>query len=175
MDYAIILTFDAKTESVFNELVEKLTEAQPQNYIQEHNIPPHVTIAYFCTEHIEKVAQKIDANISLFPAGNVTWASLGAFVPKVLFASPVLDAYLQNACVTANELVEDITEAGDEGHYLPNQWAPHTALVCQANQEELTKAFDTAARHFTPLSGTAEHMILAQCNPYKELKTWALS
>ena len=175
MEYAITLNFDAKTEASFNALVEQLTEAQPRNYMQEHNIPPHVTIAFFCTEHIEDVAQKLDANISLFPAGNVTWASLGAFVPKVLFAAPVLDDYLQNACVTANRLVEDITEVGDEGHYRPNQWVPHTALVCQANREELTKAFDIAARHFTPLSGTACRMILAQCSPYKELKTWALS
>ena len=175
MEYAIILTFDAKTESTFNELVEKLAEAQPQNYMKEHSIPPHVTIAYFCTEHIEEVAQKLDANISLFPAGNVTWASLGAFVPKVLFAAPVLDEYLQTACAAANQLVADITEVGDDGHYLPNQWVPHTALLYRTEQDELTKAFDIAARHFTPLSGTACRLILAQCNPYKELKTWALS
>jgi len=175
MEYAIILTFDAKTESTFNELVEKLAEAQPQNYMKEHSIPPHVTIAFFCTEHIEEVAQKLDANIALFPAGNVTWASLGAFVPKVLFAAPVLDEYLQNACITANRLVEDITEVGDEGHYLPNQWVPHTALVCRANQKELAKAFDIASRHFTPLSGTACHLVLARCNSYKEFKTWSLS
>ena len=174
MEYAITLNFDINTENTFNALVEQLTEAQPRNYMQEHKIPPHVTIAFFCTEHIEEVAQKIDANSSLFPAGNVAWASLGAFVPKVLFAAPVLDEYLQNACATANKLVENIAEVGDEGHYLPNQWVPHTALVCQATQEELTKAFDIATRHFTPLSGTAERMILAQCSPYKELKTWAL-
>jgi len=174
MEYAITLNFDAKTETAFNKLVEKLTEAQPQNYALEHNIPPHVTIAFFCTEHIDKVAEKLDANIALFSTGTVTWASLGSFVPKVLFAAPVLDDYLRNACVTANRLVQNISEVGDEGHYLPNQWVPHTALLYRASQDELTKAFDIAARHFTPINGTSNRLILAQCSPYKELKTWAL-
>jgi hypothetical protein len=85
-------------------------------------------IAFFQTEQIGQIIETINDNIRGIPAGEIVWASLGAFVPQCIFAAPVMTEYLQNACVNANRLVAPFSRQGDGGHYLPGQWVPHAAL-----------------------------------------------
>jgi hypothetical protein len=42
------------------------------------------------------------------------------------------------------------------------------------NGDQLKTAFETALKHFNAISGRSSRLALAECSPYKELKTWNL-
>lgn len=180
MDYAIILCFDNATETKFIEIINAIAHSGVNNYILDSKIPPHITISYFTAERINDIVYVLDSHYSDFitkdhnTPGDIIWASLGAFVPEVLFAAPVLNEYLTNACAMANKLVEPLSDIGDGGHYLPNRWVPHTTLAVSLTQDDLKTAFDKALELFSALSGRVNRLILAECDPYKEVKVWSL-
>ncbi len=91
-----------------------------------------------------------------------------------MFAAPTFTEYLHNLNIEINNLIQNITIPGDEGHYLANQWVPHTAIAVRLTKEELMISLGTATSMFTPFGGRAEKLFLAECNPYKEIATWEL-
>jgi len=157
------------------DIINAIANTEVNKYMIDTKIPPHITISFFCTEEIGKIQSMLDNHYSDFTVGNVTWASLGVFVPNVLFAAPVMNEYLLKACETANQLVKQFADIADDGHYLPNQWVPHTTLATKLNPDELKIAFNTALQHFSAFTGICNRLTLAQCNPFKKLKTWDLT
>ena len=174
MDYAICLLFDNATETVFTNIINAIADGGTERYMADTKIPPHITLAFFQTEQIERIIEMLTDNISTFPTSDIIWASLGAFIPQCIFAAPVMTEYLQNACVNANCLVAPFSKPGDGGHYLPNQWVPHTALSVKLNPDGLKTAFDIAIQHFSFLHGRSTRLMLAECNPFKEVRVWDL-
>ena len=177
MDYAIALYFDKATADYFCNIINAIARSGGNNYMVDTKIPPHITISFFCAEkieQIEKIKNELDNNLADFTAGDVIWTSLGIFVPAVIFAAPVLSEYLLNACINANKIVEPFSEVGDYGHYLPFNWVPHTALAVKLDQAGLKTAFDIASQQFNPISGRINRLVLAECNPYKEIAIWDL-
>ena len=174
IDYAIILCFDSDTESKFNRIIESIAGRGISSYMTDIKIPPHITLSCFRTENIETIVNKLDGCVPGFKPGNITWASLGAFVPNVLFAAPVLNEQLLNACININRLIKPFSTAGDNGHYLPYQWVPHTALAVKLSNGELKKAFDIVAEQFVPINGKSNRILIAECNPFKAIKIWNL-
>jgi hypothetical protein len=140
----------------------------------ETKIPPHISIACFSTNLIEPIIDMISENLSTFKTGKIAWPSLGMFPPGILFAAPVLNEYLQNACIDANRLVEPLSAVGERGLYLPYNWVPHTTLACQLGENGLIKAVDAALGQFSFIAGKTNRLQLAVCNPYIEVKTWDL-
>ena len=76
--------------------------------------------------------------------------------------------------INANRLVAPFSQPVDEGYYLPNQWVPHTALSVKLNPAGMKMAFDIAMQHFSFLRGRSTRLILAECNPFKEVWVWDL-
>ena len=174
MDYAIILCFDSDTDNYFQNIINSIADSGVSSYMTDKKIPPHITLAFFCTEKIDRVIDELDKRISDFKTGDITWASLGAFVPHALYSAPVLNEYLLNACINANHMVEPFSTVGDNGHYLPYQWVPHTSLAVQLDNERLKKAFYIASQQFTAINGKSNRLLLAECNPYTKIKSWDL-
>jgi len=174
MTYAAGLYFDRASDEKFRRLIRRIAQSGANPYMLNHNIPPHVTLACVCANQPQPILDRLERKLAQFRRGDLFWASLGVFVPAVLYAAPVTNAYLLdlNACV--NRLLEPVSSAGENGYYLPNQWVPHTALAVQMNREELRLALDAATDDFAAFGGKAEKLFLAQCDPYVELKTWEL-
>jgi len=179
MDCAIILCFDKDTESRFKKIIEAIAAGGAGSCMTDAKIPPHITIAGFSTENAEAIIEQLDAHSSCFRAGNIVWPSLGAFVPRVLFAAPVLNEYLLKACIDANRLIAPFSIVGDNGFYLPYNWVPHTTLATHLDHDGLKRAFDVAARQFSFISGRSDRLVLVDCSPsnavFKEIKTWEVS
>ncbi|MCL2109582.1 MAG: hypothetical protein FWH20_09605 [Oscillospiraceae bacterium] len=175
MEYAIIMGFEKCIEDKFNTIIKSIFDNDISSYMTDNEIPPHITLALFNTDRIEKIITEIDKRISSFNTSGVAWASLGAFVPHTLFAAPVMNEYLQNANVDINSWIEPFSNPGDNGHYLPFQWVPHTSLAVKLNNNELKKAFEIATENFSFIYGKSNRLMLAECNPYRLLKTWELS
>jgi len=175
MNYAIGLYFDHASEDKFSCLIRQIAQSGVNSYMLEQEIPPHITLACICAEQSQPMINRLDKNIAKFCRGDVFWASLGIFMPAVLFAAPVMNEYLLDFNASINRLLEPLGSVGENGYYLPNQWVPHTALALKMNRDELKSALDTVVDSFAAFGGKAERLFLAQCDPYVELKTWNLS
>lgn len=103
MDYAIALYFDPVTEAKFNNIINAIAESGINRYMVDTKIPPHITLSFFDTNQIDTVINELDNHYNDFSSENVKWASIGVFVPQVLFAAPVLNEYLLDACIKANQ------------------------------------------------------------------------
>lgn len=175
MEYAIGLYFDKDSESKFNNLIQNMVQGGVNNCMLEHKITPHTTLANVSAEDATEIIKSLDKNIACIYSGEIFWASIGVFMPLVIYAAPVLNEYLSGLNVQINNLLKTVTETGRNGFYLPYQWVPHTALAVKMNQDELKIAFNIVTNEFVAFGGVAERLFLAQCNPFKELKTWELS
>ena len=173
MDYAVVLYFDEETELYFNRISSAIEGSDISNY--KPKVFPHITIADFHTEKISTIISAIEHNISIFEAGDVTWASLGSFVPSVLFAAPVFNEYLLNSCTSINNLIKPFAPHCGYGHYLPFQWVPHTTLASRLDSDSLRNAFNAASQIFTTTTGKCTKLSIVQCSPIKEIKTWHLT
>lgn len=176
MDYAFILCFDEKTELSFNTLIELIAESGVSQYMVDAKIPPHISLDCFSTDNIQPIVNALDEHIACFTAGGIVWPSLGMFVPNVLFAAPVLNEYLLNACININRLVQPLSTVGEKGFYLPYQWVPHTTLALQLDNDGLQKAIAIVSKQFSFITGRTNRLKLVayKFKPYKEIKTWDL-
>lgn len=177
MEYALMLCFDQNTEAHFKNIITSISDSGVSSHMVDANIPPHITIATFDTENIDTVASEIDKNITNFKADNVVWVSLGTFIPSTLFAAPVMNEYLLNACISANTAIKAFSTYGEMGRqYVPYNWVPHTTLAINLTKDMLKKAFNIASQKFTPVMGKCNRLLLAEwkSNPYEIVETWNL-
>ena len=174
MDYAIVLYFDEETEAYFTDIIASIAHSGASNYMIDSKVIPHITIADFHTEKLDSVVSALDNNISDFKSGDVIWASLGSFVPRALFAAPVMNGFLYNSCTHINKIIKPLAPHCGYGHYLPSQWVPHTTLASRLDSDGLSKAFDVALQKFSVVKGKCIKVALIQCSPVKEIKTWNL-
>ena len=174
MDYAVVLYFDKETESYFRDVIVSIAESGVGNYMIENKVIPHITIADFHTENIDNIKNALEKCSSDFKPGDVIWASLGSFVPHVLFAAPVMNEYLLNSCVTINRIIKPLASHCGNGQYLPFQWVPHTTLASRLDSESLSMAFKIALQRFSATKGKCCKISLLQCSPVQEIKTWDL-
>ena len=174
MDYAVVLYFDKETETYFHDIIVSIAESGASNYMIDNKVIPHITIADFHTENIDNVINALEKGISDFKQGDVIWASLSSFVPRVLFAAPVMNEYLLNACVAINRIIKPLAPHCGNGQYLPFQWVPHTTLASRLDSESLSMAFNIASQRFSAIKGQCNKISLIQCSPVQEIKTWDL-
>jgi len=175
MDYAIVLYFNDESEAKFNVLIEQVAR-KTNNYMIDNKIPPHITISMFSTSDINKAEHVVSSHIHEFKEltqCELLWVSIGAFVPQVLFAAPVMNQQLINACEMINRFLEPEIDSLNR-YYQFNSWVPHTTLATKMTKDELICAVEVASLKFTPLSGYVNRIALARCNPYKELRVWKL-
>ncbi len=175
MDYAVVLYFDDVTESKIQSLINNAASFCGNRYMLDVKIPPHVTICAVKSDEEDLLVKEAGELADRLKGGGVCWASIGVFNPNVLFLSPVLNRYLLSACELANEKMLSVAEAGDNGHYLPYKWVPHTAIATKLSGEELISAFGALQKEFAPIVGKVNRVAIARCNPYKELKIWNLT
>ena len=175
MEYAVVLYFDQHTQARLTQIMQEIVSEGANDYMLAHKIPPHITLSTFrCTRRAPMQAM-VERCAHELTSGTVAWISLGAFVPSVLFASPVQNEYLLDACKSVNDRLASMADVQGYGYSVPYRWVPHTSLAVRLTHEELCGGFATAARHFSPLVGTADRLALVACNPYKEIKAWPLA
>ena len=174
MEYAIGLLFDEVTENRFNNIIRQ-TALKGISYMLDNQIAPHITIAGISTEHPQSIIDLIDNNVFNFNSGDIFWATIGVFIPQVIFAAPVLNEYLHNFNIRINELLKTVGSSENNRFYLPYNWIPHTTIALKMSLHELRLAFDVIMSEFKAFGGTTDRLILVPGDPSLEvIKTWML-
>ncbi len=174
MLYAAVLCFDREAATRIEGMMHTAAAHTGNSYLLDIAMPPHITVASFESDSDDDILRATDACVAGLSRGCITWTSVGSFCPRVLYVAPILDAYLRHACEHVNRVMRDFP-VGDGGHYLPDHWVPHTTVATRLDHAQLVAAFEAVTRDFTPLSGVAQTLCIARCNPFTTLKTYALT
>ncbi len=108
------------------------------------------------------------------PQGTVSFVSIGALLPYVLYVTPVLNTYLQELSQQICSSVSQIADVRVSRFYRPMQWLPHVTLGKTLTKEQLQTAFAVMQERFVPFDGKVVSLGLAKTNPHEDLWTLAL-
>ena len=190
--YLITAYFDDATNRKLQQLIDGIAKSSGNNFMPEHNVPPHLTISAFETKTPDRLVSVMDNLRDNMYRGEVQFVSIGIFLPYVMYATPVLDDYLHNMAVEVynsinqisgndNEVSkEDVNKDGlDNGHdsstvnvnkyYNPSKWFPHVTLGKTLDKEQIRAAFSYIQNHFVPFTGEIVELGLARTNPHEDI------
>lgn len=173
LEYAIVLHLDNKSAEQIQKIIEYVANCTENDYMTSNHILPHITIADFKADSdndINGVTADIAASLHKF---DIPIVSVGIFNPYVVFAAPVMNESLLNACKTANQILR---QKGIECNrmYTPYNWVPHISLAVKLDEASVKKAVNAAIEKFQPVMAVAQKLSVAVCNPYREIKTFDL-
>ncbi|MBO5159829.1 MAG: hypothetical protein J6B94_09635 [Lachnospiraceae bacterium] len=173
--YLISIYFDQRTDETVSSYMKQIAKHTGNTVMVDEKVPPHITVAAFW-EDSESRARKIFDNIAQqCNIGKLCWASVGCFLPHVIYIAPVLNEYLHQLSVISNKEITCQQHVRIEARYQPFQWFPHTTLAKKLTQEEMRCAFEVMQKQFGSLEGYAVKIGLAKTNPYTNLAVFNLN
>ncbi len=175
MDYAIVLYMSSEKSAIIKGMINELAIKCGSDYCL--NIVPHITISAFIADDEEAVKAETEKLSKKLKKDEIRIASIGAFIPYVLYLAPIVDSYLIESCKIANETMLSIAEIGNKGRYTPHNWVPHMAVAQKMDREGLYRGFEALSEAFSPFSAAIDKMALIKWeedNPYQELAVYDL-
>ena len=173
--YLVSCYFDKKTEERILQYIRQIAKTTGNGYMIENHVPAHMTISAFETKQESEAIKALGKIVTNLQQGTLQWASVGVFLPYVLFISPVYNSYLHELMVKVYEAILPIEDISIRSCYQPFQWLPHTTVAKKLSKDEMTKAFEVLQKSFGMFEGRITRIGLAKTNPYQDLMSWDLS
>lgn len=167
--YLVSIYFDEKTNNRMQSYIKQVAKRSGNTFMTENKVPPHLTISAFEARDEKAVLALLEKKKEMLQGGELTWCSVGAFFPHVIYAALVLNEYLQSLSEKLYELLIEIDGINIHRCYRPMQWFPHTTIGKKLSREEMLAAFQVMQEQFGMFSGSAVRIGLARTNPYEEL------
>lgn len=170
--YLVSIYFDNNTDKKIRQYMNRVAEVSGNQYMIEGQVPPHITISAFETKQESKVIEQLDKMAQELKRGTLQWASVGVFLPYVIFLAPVLNEYLHDLSVKVYDSIVDVEGITISRFYQPLQWMPHTTVAKKLTEEEMSVAFKVLQKSFRMFSGEVTRIGVAKTNPYQEIINW---
>ena len=168
--YLISAYFDDKSTKALQRLIDEVCTATGNDFMIRNQVPPHLTLCAF-EQRSDDVAKKLFAEIKeKLSFEEIEIASIGAFLPYVLFAQAVTNEYLFNLNGSIARVLEKYEDTIINRFYKPYAWMPHITLGKTLEQEQMQKAFDVLQKNFTPFKAEINSFGLAKPNPHKDIE-----
>ena len=103
--YLVSLYFDEKTNKTIQGYINKVAEKTGNTFMIDGNVPPHITVSAFETKCEEACVTMLGNIVTQIETGRLQWASVGTFLPYVIYIAPVLNNYLQGMIETIYDVV----------------------------------------------------------------------
>lgn len=173
--YAIVLYFDDTTNKIIGNMIERIATLSGNSYMLDINIPPHVTLGCFFSDEQANLHERVESYVKSVSPFEMTFNTIGAFEPYVLFASPVKDECLTQLNDSLYKLLLNDYEPAENANYLPDRWMPHCSLAVRLDAEQFAKAKAIESEIDLPFTAQVTKIALAKCNPYNEVATWEIA
>lgn len=173
--YAIALYFDKVSADTLQGIINNVALISNNNYMIDVNIPPHITIGSFLSDECSGIMTIMEDFVKHLVAFDVEFDKINAFEPRVLFASPIKDAYLMRYNRLVHDLFSKHFMPADNEYYTPDKWIPHCALAVKLDKAQFKKAMTIQKNIDFPIIANVQKIALARCNPYKEIKVWEIN
>lgn len=172
--YLISIYFDKNTEYKIKSYMKQIAKNTGNQMMLEGKIPPHITVSAFHADSLECAEVIFERICKQVKAGNIQWVSVAAFLPQVIYLSPVLNEYLQRLSETIYKEVMQMETAEPRGYYQPYRWMPHATLAKHLEKEQMKTAFEIMQNQFGPFESRVTKIGLAETNPYTDLAVFEL-
>ncbi len=167
--YLISAYFDDESNNRIQQYINQMAKKTGNTYMLDGKVPPHITISSFEAKDIGQVIPLLAQTVSGLQQGTIHWTSVSAFLPYVLYLSPVLNAYLHGLSAEITSCLEQFDEVRVSPYYQPFSWMPHTTIGKTLSKEEMQVAFEVLQHQFGPFEGKITKLGLAKTNPYEDI------
>lgn len=167
--YLISVYFDEKTNRILERYISQIAQATGNTFMTANRVPPHMTVSAIEAKSVEAIQPAFESLLEKLSGGPVQFVSVGQLLPYVFYATPVLNAYLQDLSNQVYEAVKDIDETRVSNYYKPMSWLPHVTLGKTLDKEQMRIAFQVLQERFSPFEGTVTEMGLAKVNPHEDV------
>ena len=179
--YLISLYLDNDADENISRFIKKVASATGNTFMTDNNVPPHITIAAFEARNDKiaaRVFEKVYANIltRLDVLSNrekdctdITYVSVGMFLPYVLYITPVLNEYLHTICASIYDVISHEEGILPNKYYEPFSYLPHTTIGKKLSEEEMKMAIDIMRNSFVPFLAKIKRIGLAKPNPHRDI------
>ena len=163
--YLISVYFDDKSNKIISDYINKIAQKTENTFMTDNHVPPHLTIMSI-EEKLTEMMEKLERYLT---KGQIQLVSVGALLPYVLYAVPVLNLYLEDMIEQVHDMLKDIPEVRMSRYYQPMQWLPHITLGKKLSKEQMKEAFEVMQEQFVPMEVTVAEIGLAKTNPHQDL------
>lgn len=169
MMYLITAYFDEKTNRRIQKYIDCAAAKSENTFMLDAKVPPHLTLSAFETRQETQAIQALEKLSARLNCGSLTWCSVGAFLPHVLYITPIYNEYLQDLSLKIYENLNCLDDVKISPLYRPMQWFPHTTIGKKLTKDEMLTAFCTLQDHFAVFKGQITHIGLSKPNPHVDL------
>ncbi len=168
--YLISAYFDNKSNEIMQKLINDIAATTGNLFMIENHVPPHITISSIEARHESVLIPGFDRLSPKLYSGTINFVSIGQFFPYVLFASPVVNLYLDNLSKIIFDEFKDVSETEISKYYQPKSWMPHATLGKKLDDRQMIEAFKIMQEKFRPFQATITEIGLSKVNPHQDIK-----
>ena len=172
--FHLALYFDEKTNQKFSFLNKKVEKELHQNYLENHHIPFHLTIATYKEIEEKKFIEQANQLFEKESSQELYFVSLGCFKKSTLYLLPVYNEFLNQLILKIYQTFDEYVSISQKNRYLPYHFVPHVSISRKLNEQQTNQAFKILNHYFEPFYGKVIQVALVKTNPYQEIKIWDL-
>ena len=172
--YLISLYFDEKTDNRIRSYMKQIARHTGNTTMIDGSVPPHITVAAFDAESVEDAVEIFKKTASDLKQGDIRWVTVGTFLPKVFYISPILNEYLHNISEIIYKEIGQREHVVPKGNYGPYRWVAHATLAKHLETEQMRVAFKVMQNQFAPFESKVVKCGLAKTGPYTDLLVYEL-
>ena len=172
--YLVSIYFDDKANRKIQNFINKVAESTGNRCMIDGKVPPHITVSAFESQDENACIEALDRAVKRLKKGNLSWVSVGQFLPYVLYISPVLNEYLHTLSMTIYDELVGLNDIQISPYYRPFQWLAHSTIGKKLTGEEMKVAFEVMQNSFGVFEGSVVRIGLAKPNPHRDIRIWDL-
>lgn len=172
--YLISVYFDEKANKILQRYMEQIAQKTGNTFMTCNRVPPHMTISSIEARSEEVLLSPFSKLRGTIQKGDIQFVSVGQLLPYVMYATPVLNDYLQGLSYQIYQSVKNIPETSVSKYYRPMSWLPHVTLGKTLTKEQMQTAFAVMQDSFQTFEATVTELGLAKVNPHEDLVRFEL-
>lgn len=172
--FHLALYFDEKTNQKLSFLSEQIKDKLHQNYLEEHHIPFHLTIATYKEIAEKKFIEQANQLFTKETNQELYFVSIGCFQKSTLYLLPVYNEFLNQLILKVHHIFDEYVSISQKNRYLPYHFVPHVSISRKLNEQQTNQAFKILNHYFEPFYGKVTKIAVVKTNPYQEIKIWNL-
>lgn len=168
--YLISAYFDDDSSKRIQKWIDEIYQVTGNGFMIQNQVPPHLTLCAFeqrNNEAAKSLFKRMKKNLTY---GEIEIASVGVFLPYVIFAQAVTNEYLFHLNNTIVRVLGENEDSIINRFYKPYAWMPHITLGKTLDQEQMKKAFEVLQQNFSPFKAEIISFSLAKPNPHKDIE-----
>ena len=126
--FHLALYFDEKTNQKFSFLNKKVEKELHQNYLENHHIPFHLTIATYKEIEEKKFIEQANQLFEKESRQELYFVSLGCFQKSTLYLLPVYNEFLNQLILKIYQTFDEYVSISQKNRYLPYHFVPHVSI-----------------------------------------------